>query len=191
MFPDPRKMEFQQMKQIQLFPTKITPSLSVWLRQMQAMADSRVFIADVETGKLEILCDVSPCYSETFSRVARLPDDLEDEEDFTVELARLIRKYWSKTKRELCEKALLLENTFYKIQSGKRTPGRDTLICLALALQLNREEANHLLGYSGYALGESYRRDFIILGALRDGKSPLEVNLLLEHYHLKLLGIEV
>jgi hypothetical protein len=45
--------------------------------------------------------------------------------------------------------------------------------------------------YFGYALGESYRRDFIIPGALRGVKTPLEVNLLLEQYQMKLLGIEI
>jgi hypothetical protein len=175
----------------QLLPTEITKSLTAWIQQIQTEADSCVFIGDDKTDNLEILCDISPCYDEYLPCTTIFPEELEDETDFAAELARLIHERWQSTKRELCEKALLLENTFYKIQAGKRTPGRDTIICLALALQLNREDANHLLGYFGYALGESYRRDYFILAGLRDGKSPLEVNLLLEQYHMKLLGMEI
>ena len=82
----------------------------------------------------------------------------------------------------------MLENTYYKIQAGKRLPGRDTVICLSLALGLNVEEAQRLLGYLGYGLSEYIKRDFLIMYCLDKGKSPLEVNLLLEKCGLRLLG---
>jgi hypothetical protein len=113
---------------------------------------------------------------------------LDEEGDFAGELAKLVKAKWTGTKRELCDKALLLENTFYKIQAGKRLPGRDTIICLALALGLNLEEAQRLLGYLGYGLSKHIKRDFIIMYCLEKGKSPLEVNLLLENCGLRLLG---
>ena len=115
-------------------------------------------------------------------------EELDEEDDFTRELARLVQAKWTGTKRELCAKALLLENTFYKIQAGKRLPGRDTIICLSLALGLNVEEAQHLLGYLGYGLSEHIKRDYMIMYCLEKGKSPLEVNLLLEKCGLRLLG---
>jgi hypothetical protein len=178
----------------QLLPTEITASLATWLQQMQTEIDRHEFIADDVISKPDKICDVSIFsfgVEEIMHCTSVYLEELADEADFPTELAHLIREHWHGTKRKLCEKALLLENTFYKIQSGKRTPSRDTIICLALALQLSREEANHLLGYFGYALGERYRRDFIILGALKAGKTPMEVNLLLEQYRMKLLGVEV
>lgn len=116
--------------------------------------------------------------------------DLEDEDDFAVELNKLINLHWHGTKRRLCEEALLLENTFYKIQSGRRQPGRDTIICLALALQLKHEETQRLLGYLGYGLSAKIKRDYIILRCLELKKKPLEVNLVLESCGLRLLGTE-
>ena len=77
---------------------------------------------------------------------------------------------------------------FYKIQAGKRLPGRDTIICLSLALGLNVEEAQRLLGYLGYGLSEHIKRDFVIMHCLEKGKLPMEVNFVLEKCGLRLLG---
>ena len=83
-------------------------------------------------------------------------EELDEEDDFTRELARMVQAN-GPTKRELCAKALLLENTSIRFKLGK-TAGRDTIICLSLALGLNVEEAQHLLGYLGYGLSEHIKR---------------------------------
>ncbi|HEY8462433.1 MAG TPA: hypothetical protein VIM29_00120 [Bacillota bacterium] len=174
----------------ELFPVQISPDFSAWLQQLRTELGTRIFKADEAITGLPQVNEASRGYP----ALPYAPEELEglaDEDSFTVELTRLINQHWQGTKRELCERALLLENTFYKIQSGKRAPGRDTLICLALALKLSREEANHLLGYFGYALGEAYKRDYIILRSLDRGRLPQEVNLLLAEYRLKLLGEEL
>jgi hypothetical protein len=160
--------------------------LPAWMLELLDKVKSMTFLADDEEAVID-RCITPPVICESQLSYDKL-EELEEEDDFTRELAKLVKAKWTGTKRELCEKALLLENTFYKIQAGKRMPGRDTIICLALALGLDVEETQHLLGYLGYGLSEHIKRDFIIMYCLDKGKSPVEVNLLLENSGLRLLG---
>lgn len=159
--------------------------LPAWMIELLDKVKSMTFMADDE----ELLSDrcimSSVCESQlSYDKLK----ELEEEDDFARELVKLVKSRWTGTKRELCEKALLLENTFYKIQAGKRMPGRDTIISLSMALGLNVEEAQRLLGYLGYGLSKHIKRDFLIMYCLDKGKSPVEVNLLLEKSGLRLLG---
>lgn len=163
-----------------------SPNLPAWMTELLDQVKRITFLADDEETVISrcsgpfVVCEAQLSYDEL--------EKLEEEDDFTRELARLVQAKWSATKRELCEKALLLENTFYKIQAGKRQPGRDTIICLALALRLSVKETQHLLGYLGYGLSKHIKRDFVIMYCLEKGKSPVEVNLVLEKCGLRLLG---
>ena len=157
-----------------------------WMLELLDKAKSMTFIADDEYSVIEE-CLMSPVLREPELSYKKL-DDLEDEDDFTGELTHLIVSKWTGTKRNLCARALLLENTFYKIQAGRRQPGRDTIISLALALGLNVEETQHLMGYLGYGLSKHIKRDYFIMYCLEKGKPPIEVNLLLESSGLRLLG---
>jgi len=161
------------------------PKLPLWMKELLDKVKRMTFLADDEESVFEQR--VMRSVSESQWYYDKL-EELDEEDDFTRELMKLVKSKWTGTKRELCEKALLLENTFYKIQAGKRMPGRDTIICLALALGLNVEEAQRLLGYLGYGLSEHIKRDFLIMYCLEKGKSPVEVNLLLEKCGLRLLG---
>ena len=162
------------------------PKLPLWMRELLNKVQSMTFLADDEEAVIamssmpSVICEAQLSYDKL--------KELDEEDDFTRELVKLVNAKWTGTKRELCEKALLLENTYYKIQAGKRLPGRDTVICLSLALGLNVEEAQRLLGYLGYGLSEYIKRDFLIMYCLDKGKSPLEVNLLLDKCGLRLLG---
>lgn len=157
-----------------------------WMLELLDKIKNMTFLADDEGAVIDrcitpqVICESQLSYDKL--------KELDEEGDFAGELVKLVKAKWTGTKRELCEKALLLENTFYKIQAGKRMPGRDTIICLALALGLNVEEAQRLLGYLGYGLSEYIKRDFLIMYCLEKGKSPVEVNLLLEKCGLRLLG---
>lgn len=157
-----------------------------WMVRLLERIKTMTFMADDEESLLE-RCAMSSVICESPLSYDQL-EELDEEDDFTRELVKLVETKWTGTKRELCERALLLENTFYKIQAGKRLPGRDTLICLALALGLNVKETERLLGYLGYGLSKHIKRDFIIMYCLEKGGSPLEVNLLLEECGLRLLG---
>ncbi|NLY74717.1 MAG: hypothetical protein GX075_05380 [Firmicutes bacterium] len=161
------------------------PKLPLWMKELLDKVKRMTFLADDEESVFEQR--VMRSVSESQWYYDKL-EELDEEDDFTRELMKLVKSKWTGTKRELCEKALLLENTFYKIQAGKRLPGRDTIISLSLALGLNVEESQRLLGYLGYGLSQHIKRDFLIMYCLEKGKSPLEVNLLLEKCGLRLLG---
>jgi hypothetical protein len=162
------------------------PKLPLWMQELLDKVKSMTFLADDEEAVIvmssmpSVICEAQLSYDKL--------KELAEEDDFTIELVKLVKAKWTGTKRELCEKALLLENTFYKIQAGKRLPGRDTTICLALALGLDLQETQRLLGYLGYGLSKHIKRDFLIMYCLDKDKSPLEVNLLLEKCGLRLLG---
>lgn len=157
-----------------------------WMLELLDKIKNMTFLADDEESVID-RC-IMPCVICESQLSDDKLEELDEEDDFTRELMKLVKSKWTGTKRELCEKALLLENTFYKIQAGKRLPGRDTIISLSLALGLNVEESQRLLGYLGYGLSQHIKRDFIIMYCLDKGKSPLEVNLLLEKSGLRLLG---
>jgi hypothetical protein len=160
--------------------------LPAWMIELLDKVKNMTFLANDEEAVFD-RCLMAPVICESPLSYDKL-EELDEEDDFTRELGKLVNAKWTGTKRELCEKALLLENTFYKIQAGKRLPGRDTIICLSLALGLNVEEAQHLLGYLGYGLSEHIKRDFIIMYCLEKGKSPIEANFVLEKCGLRLLG---
>ncbi len=69
----------------------------------------------------------------------------------------------------------------YQILSGTRTPSRDKLIQLAFGMQLGFRETQRLLAYNGFAqLYAKNRRDSIIIFAIKEKKSVIELNLLLD-----------
>lgn len=160
--------------------------LPVWIIELLDKVKRMTFVADDE--RVIFGRAITPSVISESQLSYKKLQELDEEDDFIRELVKLVNSKWTGTKRELCEKALLLENTFYKIQAGKRMPRRDTIISLSLALGLNVEETQHLLGYLGYGLSEHIKRDFLIMYCLDKGKSPVEVNLLLEKSGLRLLG---
>lgn len=69
----------------------------------------------------------------------------------------------------------------YQILNGTRTPSRDKLIQLAFGMQLGFRETQRLLAYNGFAqLYAKNRRDSIIIFAIKEKKSVIELNLLLD-----------
>lgn len=163
--------------------------LPAWMIELLDMVESMTFTAD-DIDPTVTDRSILPSVLHEASWPYEKLQDLDEEDDFTRELAKLVQSRWKGTKRELCEKALLLENTFYKIQAGKRQPGRDTVISLSLALGLTVKETQRLLGYLGYGLSRHIKRDYLIMYCLEKGIPPVEVNLLLEQCGLRLLGPE-
>lgn len=65
----------------------------------------------------------------------------------------------------------------YQIFSGRRHPGRESLLCLCFGLDLRAEQAQTLLLHAGFAqLYVRNRRESIIYHALEMGLSLPEVN---------------
>lgn len=69
----------------------------------------------------------------------------------------------------------------YQILNGTRTPSRDKLIQLAFGMQLGFRETQRLLAYNGFAqLYAKNRRDSIIIFAIKEKKTVIELNILLD-----------
>ncbi|MCJ8008203.1 hypothetical protein ACFFF5_11240 [Lederbergia wuyishanensis] len=93
------------------------------------------------------------------------------------------------TDPEIYHKAGIDRKLFSKIRSnpGYR-PKKNTIIALALALELNQEEMDTLLHSAGYTLSDSETFDLIIQFCIEKKIYNIhDVNEALDHYDLKLL----
>lgn len=88
---------------------------------------------------------------------------------------------------DIYKKAGIDRRHFSKIRSkSDYRPGKPTVIALSLALELNEEETDQLLGSAGFSLSNSDTFDLVILFCLEKGIYDLdEVNQALEYLHLK------
>ena len=91
-------------------------------------------------------------------------EDIMDEigDTFQERLFRLIRVK-GKSNVEIYQAALINKKLFSKIKSNKEyQPKKNTAIALALALELNLDEARDLLGRAGYAFSPSSKVDLVV-----------------------------
>lgn len=94
-------------------------------------------------------------------------------------LEQLLEKHGLK-KSQCIENANLQRNYGYQIFSGERTPSRDKVIALCLAMHLNLEEVHALLCSTGYAdLYAKNKRDSVLIFGITKGLSLLDTNELL------------
>jgi hypothetical protein len=92
-------------------------------------------------------------------------------------------------KSQVIRNAELSEVYGYQIFSGVRVPERKKLLCLAVGMELNIEQAQTLLKCAGYApLYVKLPADSVVLYGLCKGMSVLEINELLYKYDLETLG---
>ena len=84
---------------------------------------------------------------------------------------------------ELVKRSLIERTYFYQILNGRKKPGRDKLIAIAIALKLSLEETQYLLVMAKEgSLYERRKRDCIIIFALSHELSVLDTNILLTKY---------
>lgn len=103
-------------------------------------------------------------------------------------LAQLLERKGLK-KSQVIQKAELSEVYGYQIFSGIRVPERKKLLCLAIGMGLNIEEAQQLLKCAGYAqLYVKLPFDSIVLYGLCKGLSVVQINEVLFSYGLETLG---
>ena len=94
------------------------------------------------------------------------------------------------TDAEVYKKAGLDRRLFSKIRSSQKyRPGKNTVLALALALELNKTETDRLLGSAGYSLSDSDTTDLIIQFFIeKEIYSIREVNYALDHFSMKPLS---
>ena len=103
-------------------------------------------------------------------------------------LAQLLMKKGLK-KALVIKNAELSEVYGYQIFSGIRVPERKKLLCLAVGMGLNIEEAQQLLKCAGYSqLYAKLPFDSVILYGLCKELSVVQINELLYEYGLETLG---
>lgn len=93
---------------------------------------------------------------------------------------------------EIYKKAGMDRKLFSKIRSNQNyRPGKNTIIALALALELNKKETDKLLGSAGYSLSDSDTSDLIIQFCLEKKIFDIDyVNQALDYFSLKpLIGV--
>ena len=105
----------------------------------------------------------------------------ENEEEFSsIEVSDMLADLFSKTKiskSTLAKEAGSSEVYLHQIFSRKRTPSRNRLLSICLALNVTLNDAQELLQKSGYAsLYPRNKRDSIIMYALLHGIKPDKVN---------------
>lgn len=91
---------------------------------------------------------------------------------------------------DIYKKARVDRRHFSKIRSNPNyRPKKNTVVALALALELNKDEAEELLSSAGYSLSNSETFDLVIQFCLEKRIYDLHnVNLALDYFSLKPLG---
>lgn len=119
--------------------------------------------------------------------LAHLIDELD--EPFNTTLFRLIDAK-GKTDAEVYKRANIDRKLFSKIRTGKGyTPGKRTILALAIALELTLDETDDLLRRAGYALSHSQKFDVIVEYFIVSGRYDIfEINQVLFQYDQPLLG---
>ena len=81
------------------------------------------------------------------------------------------------------------KNYGYQIFDGSKTPSRDKVIALALAMQLTLDEANRLLHLSNNGiLYPKIKRDSIIIFGLENNQKIIDLNITLDDFGEAPLG---
>lgn len=109
-------------------------------------------------------------------------------DSLSVLLGRLLEQKRLK-KAQVIKNAELSEVYGYQIFSGIRVPERKKLLCLAVGMGLNIDEAQQLLKCAGYSqLYAKLPFDSIVLYGLCKAMSVVQINELLYEYGLETLG---
>ena len=94
------------------------------------------------------------------------------------------------TKAQVITDSNIQKNYGYQIFDGSKTPSRDKVIALALAMQLNLDEANRLLHLSNNGiLYPKIKRDSIIIFGLENNQKIIDLNITLDDLGGSTIGV--
>lgn len=143
--------------------------------------------ASVCADRPSVYSEVGVCSDQAAGPIDDILSNVED--TFQAHLLKLIDKK-ELTDSDVYKKADIDRRHFSKIRSNPDyRPKKQTALALALALELNIDEAIDLLGRAGYAFSPSSRFDLITRYCIEHGIYDLmEVNALLFYYDQPLLG---
>jgi O-acetyl-ADP-ribose deacetylase (regulator of RNase III)/transcriptional regulator with XRE-family HTH domain len=156
-----------------------------YLDQEFYIEPDRVLLA-LELCSLQSSC-VETKLSNTEESIAKALQELD--QPFSETLRQLIKER-GKTEVEVYKKANLDRKHFSKIRTGNGyVPSKRTILALAIALELDLEQANTLLAIGGYALSHANKADVIIEFFLKERQYDLfAINEVLFSYDQPLLG---
>ena len=166
--------------------------LSKELRQNIASYIEKYYIPEKEA----ICCrEMEICASEAMMPCAPKALSLEDmlkqaDAGFTETLLRLIDQTGKKDS-EIYKKANISKQHFSKIRNNPHyQPTKATAIAFALALELDVEQTNDLIGRAGYTLTRSSRFDLIVQYYIeKKNFNIVEINVTLYEFDQTLLGV--
>ena len=120
-----------------------------------------------------------------------LDDFLEKQEFININISEYLNMIIEKkelVKSEVIKSSGLDRVYAYQILNGTRTPSRDKLIQFAFGMKLTLDETQTLLKYNGMApLYAKNRRDSIILFAINERASVIDLNIMLDNKKEKIL----
>ena len=81
---------------------------------------------------------------------------------------------------DIIDKSNIERSYFYQILNGRKNPGRDKIISIALALGIDLDVTQRLLKLAGEgALYSKHPRDSILIYSINNRISPIDTNILL------------
>ena len=157
------------------------------------LAELKQYIENHDINNLKIAQPLMDYLSQPCSRKNK--SELDDyishrkKPGFTITLFQLMDSQGGKDS-EIYTRAGLDRRHFSKIRSNPNyQPSKTTAIALALALELDREDAEELLASAGFTLTESVTFDLIIGWCIERGIHNLnEVNQALDYFSQKTIG---
>lgn len=138
-----------------------------WARESRLLRENRRLREESRYDLLDAdeCCSASVSYPD-FDIPEKKELSLEDlifrpEESFSAALLRMIGEKGLKNS-EVYKKANMDKKHFSKILKETYQPGKNAVMALAIALELNLDEARDFLGRAGYALSRSSQTDIIV-----------------------------
>ena len=168
------------------------PDKSAFVPEEYLVRDVEEYMAEGAYESVPVLYDAMP--ERAVPKALKMPAGLDHwvhhlDEPFNEALLRLIDDK-GMTDTEVYKKANIDRRHFSKIRTGKGyTPKKPAILALAIALELDLDEAEDLLAKAGYAFSPSRKFDVIVQYFIIKGQYDIdEINEVLFHYDQPLLG---